>query len=141
MFPNGDLMGDQVVPVNVIIPDNDLDGFSGLAKQELETCVRKFAVDLASEANRLELGRRGSQGAADVSANDVRDALPTIRRRETPKKTTRGDRFIRGGAVVSGIVLGLVWDKPSLQDTTYLMIFLLIFAVTLLLGTLSAVRD
>jgi hypothetical protein len=129
------------MPITVELSDDEVVGFSNQAKNELAAGIRKFAVDLVSEANRLESERRGAAGGPDVSANDIRDALPIVRRREPANKAGLRTRAIRVGSAACALLLGIIWDRDSLHSSTYLAVVAGLFAVTLLLVILAALED
>lgn len=129
------------MPIHFTIGDQDLLGFSDPAQAQLKETLDKFANDLISEANRIEASSRGPAHAPDVNAAMVRDATSFVRRGIIATKASKLDRLVRILAPGLSLLVGIIWDRDSLQDGTYLIIFGSVLAAALITVTLVAVRD
>lgn len=129
------------MPVTVAISDANLSGLSDPARQEVKATLESFATDLISEANRLEAATRSSSAAPDVNAQMVRDASTFVRRGMTAKSPSAWTKISRVMAALLALILGVVWDKDSLQSSTYLVGFGALLVVTLVITTFVAIKD
>jgi hypothetical protein len=129
------------MPVRTEISDSSLDGFSMPARQQLESSLLEFATDVISEANRIEATIRPVSAPPDVSAQMVRDACSYVRKMPIIKKTSGITKLGRALSAVLGILLGLFWDKSSLDSSTYLIQFAVLFAFTLIITTAVTLKD
>jgi hypothetical protein len=129
------------MPLSIFIPDDDLAGFSPPALAQTQSSITTLANDLISEANRLEAINRPSNEAADVSADMVRTAEMLLRRGVAQKKKSLGVRLFRIGPVLMIFLTQFFWDKGRLQDSSYLIIFGVVAAITIVWTTAVALMD
>lgn len=129
------------MPVNIEIFDVDLQGFSDPAKEKLSDAVTQFSTSLIEEANRIESGRNATNGVIEITRSMVSDAALVLRRGlGTPKKRF-GTLIIRVIASVLSLIVGFMYDGTKLQDNTYMLIFIMLVAATILAVTISAIKE
>lgn len=129
------------MPLTVIIDDADLSGLSGHAQTQLKGVIEAYATDLLSEANRIEAASRSGSLPPEISAQMVQDASSFVRKGMTAKGASRWTKILRGLAALFSLILGLIWDKESLQSGTYLIWFGLVLATTIVLVTIVSLKD
>lgn len=129
------------MPVTVSIPDSSLQGLSAPARQELESKIQDFATDLISESNRIEATNRSPSDAADVSAQMVRDACTFVRRGMISKPPSVSSKMWRLGSALLSLLVGIAWDKDSIQNSSYIIFFGFLIAVTILTVSYSLLKE
>lgn len=129
------------MPITLIIPDDDLVGFSPPALNQVHTSITVIANDVISEANRLEAINRPTNQAPDVSADMVRTAEMLVRRGIAQKKRSVPARLFRVGPVLMTFLCQFFWDKGSLQNGSYLILFGIAAGATLVWTTAVAMMD
>ena len=61
------------MPLEIQIPDDDLKGFSGEARDHLREATLEYTTDLIEESNRIEAGRNSSGGTPEVTRGMVQN--------------------------------------------------------------------
>lgn len=129
------------MPTDIQIPDDELAGFSDQAREHVRQVVDQYAADLIREANRIEAGRNTANGPPEVTKAMVSDANGLLRRGLTAPKNHWAHKLLRVAASVLSLVVGLMYDPAQLQGQTYMLVFVLVVAATILAVTLAALRD
>lgn len=129
------------MPINIDITDSDLAGFNDQAKQELKVSVETFSDDLIAEANRIESSINSTSQGPEITSSIVRDAKVLIRHKISKPKKNVWSIILKIGASVLSLVAGIMYQKEKLQDTTYLVFYILIIAIAILLTTLTVIKE
>ena len=129
------------MPIDIQLDDRSLTGFSEPAKERLKTAALDYTSDVIEEANRIEAGRSRTKGPPEVTNGMVNDAVVLLRQGlGTPRKHL-GIRLLRVVAAVLSLLVGIMYDASSLQDKTYMIIFVLLVAAAIFAVTVSAIKD
>ena len=127
--------------MQIEIDDATLAGFNTLARTELKKATLQFADDLLAEANRIDAARNPAAAAPQVTSGTVLDAAVLVRRGLVqPRKKIRA-KLLRVCAAALPLVVGLTYDASKLQDKTYMMLFVLLVALTILSITISTLQE
>ena len=129
------------MPINIDITDSDLAGFNDQAKQELKVSVETFSDDLIAEANRIESSINSTSQGPEITSSIVRDAKVLIRHKISRPKKNFWSMLLKIGASVLSLVAGIMYQKEKLQDTTYLVFYIIIIAIAILLTTLTVIKE
>lgn len=129
------------MPINISIPDNDLVGFSDQAQDSLKEAIEEYSSDLIEETNRLEAGRNPTKGVPEVTRGMVTDARIFLKRGLGSPKKGWGVKILRVASAVLSLVVGIMYNETKLQDSAYLLIFILIVAATILSVTISTIKE
>src|SRR5437016_2931687 len=129
------------MPIEITIPDAALTGFNAQAQTKLHSVVKEFVDDLIDESNRIEAGQNTTEGAPEITSSMVSDARVFVRSGSTPRKESFGRRLVRILAPVLTLVVGVMYDKQSLQQGVYMAVFVIFIAAAILCTTLSALQD
>lgn len=129
------------MPINIDITDSDLAGFNDQAKQELKVSVETFSDDLIAEANRIESSINSTSQGPEITSSIVRDAKVLIRHKISRPKKNVWSILLKIGASVLSLVAGIMYQKEKLQDTTYLVFYIIIIAIAILLTTLTVIKE
>ncbi len=129
------------MPINIAINDTDLAGFNDQAKHELKVSVETFSDDLIAEANRIESSINSTSQGPEITSSIVRDAKVLIRHKISKPKKNIWFILLKISASVLSLVAGIMYQKEKLQDTTYLVFYIIIIAIAILLTTLTVIRE
>ena len=129
------------MPEQIEIADDKLAGFSAQARTRLKDAVAEYATDLIEEANRIEAGRNSTTGPPEVTRGMVIDAKDLLRRGLGVPKKRWGFKILRVVAVILSLVVGIMYNETALQDSGYLLLFILVVAAAILAVTLSTLRE
>lgn len=129
------------MPINIDINDSDLAGFNDQAKQELKTSIETFSDDLIAEANRIESSVNSTSQGPEITSSIVRDAKVLIRHKISKPKRNTLSILLKIGASVLSLVAGIMYQKEKLQDTTYLVFYIIVIALAILLTTISVIKE
>ncbi len=129
------------MPVDIQIPDDDLRGFSPDACEHLRKAASEYATNLIEEANRIEAGRNSTGGNPEVTRGMVNDATILLRRGLGAPKKSLGLKILRIAAAVLALVAGLMYDESKLQDSGYMVFFILVVAAAILTVTISTLKE
>jgi len=129
------------MPINININDADLAGFNDQAKQELKTSIETFSDDLISEANRIESSVNSTSQGPEITSSIVRDAKVLIRHKISKPKRNAWSVVMKIGASVLSLVAGIMYQKEKLQDTTYLVFYIIVIALAILLTTITVLKE
>lgn len=129
------------MPINININDADLAGFNEQAKQELKASIETFSDDLISEANRIESSVNSTSQGPEITSSIVRDAKVLIRHKISKPKRNIWSIILKIGASVLSLIAGIMYQKEKLQDTTYLVIYIIVIAFAILLTTITVIKE
>lgn len=119
------------MPIKIEIPDNDVTYLNQPAKDELKTSVREYIDELLDEATRLEAANNTSGGNPQITSSMISDAELLLRRGyKKPKKST-WIKIIQILSSVSAAIFGVMFDYEKVQEPTFIVLLLLVFAVAL----------
>ena len=127
--------------LEIQIPENDLTGFREQAHARLKEATTKFATDLIEEANRIETGRNSTSGPPEVTRGMVNDAEVLLRRGLSAPKKSWISKIFRVIAAVLSLGVGIMYDGTALQDSGYLLLFILLVAAAIFAVTMSTLRE
>ena len=127
--------------MQIDIPDNDLDGFNNQAQLAFTLAVQQFAQALIEEANRLEAHANASNGPPEITSSNVNDANLYVRKGWAKKRKTAGSKFRKALSSILPFLVDMMYNSDSLQDRTYLLLFILALAFTIILVSVSNVKD
>lgn len=127
--------------LDIRIPESDLAGFSEQAQGRLKEATTKYATDLIEEANRIETGRNSTSGPPEVTRGMVDDAEVLLRRGLNAPKKSWFSRILRVIAAVLSLGVGVMYDGTALQDSGYLLLFILLVAAAIFAVTMSTLRE
>lgn len=129
------------MPVDIRIEDSDLTGFSDPAKLVVEKAGDDFVKAVIAEANRIESGQNNSGGPVEITHVMVSDAVIIQRRSIGTKKTSGAAKFLRVTAAVASLIVGFMYDDTKLQNSTYMGVFLIAVAATIILTTIATIKE
>jgi hypothetical protein len=127
--------------MQIDIDDTTLTGFSTPARNEVKKAALQFTDDLLAEANRIEASRNPTAGTPQVTSGMVLEATLLVRRGLVRPRKKIGAKLLRVCAAVLSLVIGLTYDANKLQDKTYMMLFVLLVAMTILAITISTMQE
>lgn len=129
------------MPINININEPDLTGFNEQAKQELKTSIENFAEDLIAEANRIEATVNSTAQGPEITSTIVRDAKVFIRHRRSNSKKAYKSIVFKVGASVLSLIAGIMYQKEKLQDTSYLICYIIVIALAIIFTTLTVTKE
>ena len=129
------------VALDIRIPKDNLTGFSEQAQERLSAATTKYATDLIEEANRIETGRNSTSGPPEVTRGMVNDADVLLRGGLSTPKKSRISRILRVIAAVLSLGVGVMYDGTRLQDSGYMLLFILLLAVAIIAVTMSTLWE
>lgn len=129
------------MPLRVEIPDGDLKGFSHPAQERLTREIDLFASDIIQEANRIEAAHHMVDGDPEITANTVQDAVSFVRRGLAAKKKKAGTIVLRISAAVLPLIVGIMYDETKLQNSLYLVFFIVLVAAAIFVVTLTTAKE
>ncbi|MCD8741857.1 hypothetical protein LT679_14670 [Mucilaginibacter roseus] len=129
------------MPIIININDSDLAGFNDQAKQELELSVKTFSDDLIAEANRIESSVNSTSQGPEITSSIVRDAKVLIRHKISKPKKHIGSIILKIAASVFSLIAGTMYQKENLQNTIYLVLYIIVIALAILLTTLTVIKE
>lgn len=128
--------------VDIQVTDDALAGFNQQAQNRLKEALESYSSDLVSEANRIEAGRRSSEGPPEITSTMVEEAEILVLRGLAQPKRRIGSVILRVVAAALALGTGVMVDKEALQESGgYLFLFILAITATILTTTISIVRD
>jgi hypothetical protein len=131
----------NTMAINIQIPDSDLVGFSDQAKERLKEAMLDYTSNLIEEANRIEAGRNSAKGTPEITRGMVNDANDLLRRGLGMPRKSWGLRILRVLAAVLSLIVGIMYDELKLQNSAYMLHFILVVAGTILAVTISTLKE
>ncbi|MFL9834295.1 hypothetical protein [Chryseobacterium terrae] len=129
------------MPIDINIPDSNLLGFNNNAKDELKRNVESFSTDLIAEANRLESAHNRTANGPEITSSIISDAHLILRHGIRKPKKNKWNTFFKISASVFSLLAGIMYQKDELQNTGYLVFYILIIAIAIILTTLSILKE
>lgn len=129
------------MPININIDDPDLAGFNDQAKNELKSSIETFAEDLIAEANRIESTVNSTAQGPEITSSIVRDAKVLIRHKISRPQKNIWLIILKIAASVISLLAGLMYQKDELQNTGYLVFYIIVIAIAILLTTLTVIKE
>ncbi|ENJ6308877.1 MULTISPECIES: hypothetical protein [Citrobacter] len=127
--------------MQIDIEDRNLLGFNQPAKDELKKSATDFIDELIKESNRIESSRNPSSGNPQITSGMVTDATVFVRRGLIqPKKKIRV-KVLRVISAIVSLLVGIIYDATKLQDKTYMLIFIVVVAITIISVTISTIME
>ncbi|KAF5028964.1 hypothetical protein DSECCO2_653520 [anaerobic digester metagenome] len=129
------------MPIDIQIQNESVNGFNAQAKIKLEESVNEFISDLIEEANRIESGRNTTSGSPEITSSMVNDARVLIRRGlAQPKKGLR-IKILRIFSSVLSLAVGIMYDSTKLQNSGYMLFFIIVIAAAILSVTIATIKE
>lgn len=129
------------MPIDINIPDNNLEGFNTQARDKLKESADDFVSDLIEEANRVESGRNSTSGNPEITSSMVNDAQVLIRRGLAQPKKGMGVKILRIASAILSLVVGMMYDATKLQDSGYMLLFILVIGAAILTVTIATIKE
>lgn len=129
------------MPININIPDKDLQGFNQKARDELQKSIEEFSNDIIAESNRLEGSINTTSNGPEITSSIVADAKVLIRHKISKPKKSFGKTALKIGASIFSLLAGIMYQKESLQNSAYLVVYIIVIAVAILLTTLAVINE
>lgn len=129
------------MPITIDIKDSDLAGFNDQAKQELKSSIETFSDDLIAEANRIESSLNSTSKGPEITSSIVRDAKVLIRHKISKPQKNGWSILLKIGSSVLSLLVGIMYQKEKLQDTGYLVFYIVTIAFAILLTTLTVIKE
>ena len=127
--------------MEIIIPEEDLNGFNENAKGKLSEASNEFIGDLIAESNRLESSRNTTGNDPEITSSMVNDAKILIRRGLIKPKKSIGIKIIRVIATILFLLVGIMYDSKKLQNSSHMLLFIFIITAAILTTTISTIKD
>lgn len=121
--------------------DGSIDAFSPQAKDRLKFHNESFISDLIDECERLETARRAPTAKAEITGSLVDDAARKLRGNLFQPSRSFWSKARSVLSPLLALISGLVFDHQSLSNPTYIIIFFLLLAVTIIVTTVHAIWD
>lgn len=128
------------MPIMIEITDNKIVGFDNDAKAALEAAVKQHADLLIKEAYGIERRETPPHGQPEVKKGMV-NAATAVLRYGSVAKTTTWIRIVRIISAVLALAVGIMYDPIALQEGQYMLIFVLAIAATIILVTISTLKE
>jgi hypothetical protein len=129
------------MPIDINIPDNNLQGFNQQARDELKKGIEDFSNDLIAESNRLEASLNTTSNGPEITSSIVADAKVLLRHKINKPKKGIGKTILKIGASLTSLLAGIMFHKESLQDNGYLVLYIVVIAIAILLTTLTVFKE
>ena len=129
------------MPVDVVVSDSELVGFSEHAKSHLKVAMTRYAGELIAEANRVESDRNRTNGTPEITQGMVDDADIVMRRGIRGAKTSIWIKVLRIVSAVLALAVGVMYNQNQMQNGIYLLVFIITVAAAILALTISTLRE
>lgn len=129
------------MPIDINIPDSDVQGFNQQAQSELKKSTTEYIDDLIAEANRIESSRNTTSNGPEITSSIVKDAQVIIRHKISRPKKSWGKILIKILASLFSLISGIMYQQEKLQNSTYLVIYIVIIAIAILFTTLVIIQE
>ena len=129
------------MPLTIIIPDINLQGFNDQAKNELKKNIEGFSDDLIAESNRIEASHNTTSNGPEITSSIVADAQVIIRHKISKPKKDIGRVVLKVAASVSSLAAGIMYQKEKMQETAYLVGYIIVIAIAIVLTTITIIKE
>ncbi|MCW2405268.1 hypothetical protein M2336_001897 [Sphingobium sp. B1D7B] len=116
-------------------------GFSDPAKDGVKKAGEDFIKHVIAEANRLESSQNAGTGPVEITKGMVANAALIQRRSLGGKKTPLSHKVLRIVSTATTLLVGIMVDKDKMQDTFYLVLFIMVIAVAIITTTVSIMKE
>ncbi len=127
--------------MEITILEKDLKGFNEKAKEKLIEASKEFISDLIEESNRIESARNSTSNDPEVTSSMVNDAKVLIRRGIYKPKINIGVKLLRVAAAVFPLLVGILYDSTRLQNSGYMLLFIIVITTAILIVTISIIKE
>ena len=127
--------------MKIEVDEKDLVGFNEPAKQKLEKSTHEFVSNVIEEAHRLESKGNSSSGEPEVTSSNVADAYIFVSRGLVKQKKSKAKLALKALSVLLPLIVGVMYDATKLQDSTFLLLFMVLGAITAIIVTISFVGE
>lgn len=133
--------GGGLMPIDIRVEDTELLGFSDPTKEGVKKAGEDFIRHVIEESNRLESAHNAGGGPVEITKGMVANAALIQRHAIGGKKAPIGFKVLRIISTASALVVGIMVDKGRMQDTLYLVAFVIVIAVSLITTTISIMKE
>jgi len=127
------------MPLEIQMPDQDVEHLNEPAKSEFRDCVAKFAHDLTEEASRLEAAIKTTPGNPEITSSMVRDAYILLKRGY--KKPRKPWWLVASQIIASLATLSTGFVIAKLDEPWGLMAFVFSFGVAAFFTILTIFKE
>ena len=127
--------------MEIDVDDNDLAGFNVNAKEELKKSAKEYINDVIEESNRIESSRNSTSNTPEITSSMINDAKILIRRGLAMPKKKIGTKILRVISAILSVVSGSLYDTIKLQDSRYMVLFIVVITATILTVTISTIKE
>jgi len=127
--------------IKIEVLDSELRGFNSQSRDELKANADRYISEVIREANRIEASRNTTNGDPEVTSTMVSEADMLLRRNHLKPRKSKWYAFTRVLAAVLSLIVGFLYDSTKLQDTLYMLIFILVVAAAIFAVTISALQE
>lgn len=129
------------MPIDIRIDDSEINGFNNQAQTVLKTYIESFSNDLITEANRIESGINTTSSTPEITSSMVNDANIFMRRGLIQPKKNVWVKVLKIGSSVLSLAVGIMYNPTKLQDSFYMACFIVLLVVTILVVTISTMKE
>lgn len=124
-----------------VMSQNPLSTLNAPAETALKQVVDTFAGDVLAEAGRLEANLNTSGKNPEITSSMILDAALFVRRGFARPRKHMGLRLAQILAAVGGFTTGLLADADKLKDTSTLVMFIVLLAVTITALVIAIMKE
>jgi len=123
--------------MEINIPEDKESYLSEQAKEEFSGSLQSYATDLFDEASRLETASRVSEGEPEITRTMIKDAALYLKKyTHNSKPKSWWFTLLQLVSTLSTLFTGGLFNIDKFKnDSTYLIIFLLVLTVTIVSNT------
>ena len=132
-------IGSMTLTIN--IPEDDLPGFSDQARTRLEEATVEYATKLIEESNRIEVGRNSTSGPPEVTRGMVDDARTLLRKGLIAPRKSIWSKILHVSASVLFLAAGILYDEIKLQDSTYLLMYIILASAAVVSVAMAIIKE
>lgn len=127
--------------MEIKIDENELVGFNEPAKKKLIEVTFDFAIKVIEEANRLESKINSSGGQPEITSSNVSDANTLVSKGLTKVKNNWKKNILKIFASLLPLFVGMMYNTNKLQESSYLLLFIGLIAITIVTVTVSIIWE
>ncbi|MHA0330223.1 hypothetical protein [Sphingomonas melonis] len=129
------------MPLAITVTDNELAGFSPQAVTDFEKSLIMYKVDLLKEIGRIEAGANSGSGFPEITSRMIVDAELLFSRGSSYKKKKGYITALKIAGAISLFIAGLMADRESLQNFSFLILFIVVVIIAVALNTVLYLRE
>jgi hypothetical protein len=111
------------------------------AELELQRVVDQYALDLLTEAGRLEGAGKSTKGNPELTSTFIKDADLLLRRGYSRRPKTPLLVVSQVVGSVGGFLTGLLADADKLKDPLMLLVFVVLLTVTITATVIAVMKE